>query len=501
MAAVLPIAAIVLIISITAAPLSAGTLVLFLFGAAMVILGMSLFTMGADMAMTPMGEGIGVQINHARRIYAPLLVCFVLGVLITLAEPDLQVLAEQVPGVPNWVITVTVAAGVGLFLLLAELRMLLNIPLSYMLVFFYIAAFFLAQLAPENFVPAAFDSGGVTTGPMTVPFVMAMGVGLASVRRDKSSRSDNFGLISLCSVGPVLAMLLLGVLYRPEHMDYVPKALAEIETTSQAAAEFAAALPAYGREMGGSLAPIVALFFVYNLIYRRFHGRQLLKIVTGFAYTYIGLVLFLVGVNVGFMPAGQLIGASLAQGGSAWLLVPLGMLIGYFIVKAEPAVSVLTHQVEDITNGGVSRRSIQRSLSIGIALSVGIAMLRILTGVSLMWFLIPGYVIALAMTFFVPQIFTGIAFDSGGVASGPMTTTFLLPLAMGACEALGGNVMADAFGMVAMVAMMPLVTIQTLGLVSKIREARERRRWQRPMEQMEDCIVYFDDGSVTYAGK
>lgn len=492
MAAVLPIAAVVFVISITAAPLSAGTLVLFLFGAVMVTFGMSLFTIGADMAMIPMGEGIGVQINQARRIYTPLLICFVLGVLITLAEPDLQVLAEQVPGVPDWMLIATVAGGVGLFLLLAELRMLLKIPLSYILVFFYILAFFLAQFAPEGLVPAAFDAGGVTTGPMTVPFVMSMGVGLAAMRRDKNSRSDNFGLISLCSVGPVLAVLLLGVLYQPEHMEYVPKTLSEIETTRQAGAEFAAALPAYAEEVGLSLAPIAVLFGLYELIYRRFHGRQLLKIATGFAYTYVGLVLFLVGVNVGFMPAGQLIGASIAGGASAWLLVPLGMLIGYFIIKAEPAVSVLTHQVEDITNGGVSRLSIQRSLSIGIALSVGIAMLRILTGVPIMWFLIPGYAVALALTFFVPQIFTGIAFDSGGVASGPMTTTFLLPLAMGACEALGRNVMADAFGMVAMVAMMPLVTIQILGLVSKLKEARELRRWQRPMEQIDDCIVYFD---------
>ncbi len=491
-AAVLPIAVIVLAVSITAAPLSAGTLVLFLFGAAMVILGMGFFTMGADMAMIPMGEGIGAQINRARHIPAPLLVCFVLGVLITLAEPDLQVLAEQLPGVPNMVLMVTVAAGVGLFLLLAELRMLLKIPLSYILVFFYVAAFALTALAQNDFIPVSFDAGGVTTGPITVPFIMAMGVGMASVRGDKNSRSDNFGLISLCSIGPILTVLLLGIFYRPESAAYTISSPGAIETTRQAAAAFAAALPSYGREVAVSLLPIAAMFLVYELIYRRFRGLQLLKIGAGFAYTYVGLVLFLTGVNVGFMPAGQLIGAALAEGEHAWLLVPIGMLIGYFIVKAEPAVSVLTRQVEDVTNGSVSRRSLQTSLSVGIALSAGISMLRILTGISILWFLIPGYAIALVMTFFVPQIFTGIAFDSGGVASGPMTTTFLLPLAMGACQAYGGNVMTDAFGVVAMVAMMPLVTIQTLGLVGNLRRRRERRRWRQPLEQFEDCIVYFE---------
>jgi hypothetical protein len=489
--AVLPITAIVLLLSVWLVPLSAGALVLFLFGALMVILGMGFFTMGADMAMIPMGEGIGIQLNQSRNIYVPLLICFVLGVLITLAEPDLQVLANQMPGVPNWVLMAVVAGGVGLFLLLAELRMLLKIPLSYVLLAFYALVFLLTIFAPNSFIPAAFDAGGVTTGPITVPFIMAMGVGMASVRSDKNSSSDNFGLISLCSIGPILAVLLLGIFYQPDQMEYTPVSLAQIDTTAQAAQEFAKALPVYGQEVAVALGPIVGLFVIFELFSHRFHRRQLWKIGAGFVYTYVGLVLFLTGVNVGFMSAGQLIGATLAHSEQRWLLVPIGMVIGYCIVKAEPAVSVLTGQVEDITAGSISRSSIQNSLSIGIAASVGISMLRILTGVSLLWFLIPGYAIALGMTFFVPQIFTGIAFDSGGVASGPMTTTFLLPLAMGACEALGGDVMEDAFGIVALVAMMPLLTIQMLGLVSNVHGYLRRRR-QPPMDAVADCIVYFD---------
>ena len=238
--------------------------------------------------------------------------------------------------------------------------------------------------------------------------------------------------------------------------------------------------------------PIAVLFILFQCIFRRFHSRQLIRICSGFVYSYIGLVLFLTGVNVGFMPAGQYIGSAIAGSATPWVLIPIGMLIGYFIVKAEPAVQVLTRQVEDVTNGSITHTAIGHSLSIGIAIAVGLAMLRILTGLNIMWFLVPGYLISLAMTFFVPQIFTGIAFDSGGVASGPMTTTFLLPLAMGACETLGGNVLTDAFGIVAMVAMMPLVTIQLLGLVDALRKNARKRKLILQLKEVEDSIVYFE---------
>ena len=491
-AAVLPITAIVLLISITAAPLSAGTLVLFFFGALMAVFGMGMFTMGAEMTMIPMGEGMGVQINRARNIAVPLAVCLVLGVVITLAEPDLQVLAQQMPGMPNRVLTVTVALGVGLFLALTELRMLLRIPLSYALVVFYGLVFLLAVFAPDSFIPVAFDSGGVTTGPITVPFIMALGVGMASVRSDKNSNSDNFGLVAMCSIGPILAVLLLGVVYPVSEMTYTPAALLDAATTKDAAVHFAAALPEYIHEVTVALLPIMGLFVLFQLLCRRFHRHQLWRVGAGFVYTFLGLVLFLTGVNVGFMPVGQHLGATLGHGAHVWLLVPVGMVMGWFIVRAEPAVAVLTRQVEEITSGSITRKAIRSSLSLGIALGVGLSMVRILTGISVLWILIPGYLLSLAMTFFVPQIFTGIAFDAGGVASGPMTTTFLLPLAMGACQAVGGNIMADAFGMVAVVAMMPLVTIQGLGLLNNIRRYLDKKRLSQPVEELEDIIVYFE---------
>ncbi len=498
-ASVLPVTAIVLFLSITVAPLTAGMLVLFLFGALLLILGMGFFTLGVDMSMIPMGEGMGVQMSRARKIRLSVAVCLVLGILITVAEPDLQVLAQQVPSIPNMTLILTVAVGVGIFLVIAQLRMLLGIPLSWVLLFFYVLIFLLAFMGPESFIPVAFDSGGVTTGPITVPFIMAFGIGMASVRSDKNSSNDSFGLISLCSIGPILAVLLLGITYHPENVEYTQASISDLQTTVDAAREFAVALPAYAKEVAAAVAPIAVLFLVFQLIFRRFHRHQLLKIAAGLIYTCLGLILFLTGVNVGFMPVGQLIGSSIAGSAQKWLLIPIGMLIGYFIVRAEPAVQVLTRQVEEISNGSISQRSIGYSLSVGICISVGIAMLRILTGIPIMWFLVPGYAISLVMTFFVPQIFTGIAFDSGGVASGPMTATFLLPLAMGACNAVGGDIMTDAFGIVAMVAMTPLLTIQLLGLSDRIHQYLEKRKRAgmepvpaREIWEMADDIVYFD---------
>lgn len=491
-AAVLPITAIVLFLCISIAPLTPAVLTLFLFGAVMLVVGMGFFTLGAEMSMIPMGEGIGVKMSKAKHIYAPLLICLALGIIITVAEPDLQVLAQQVPAIPNRTLILTVAVGVGIFLVIAEVRMLLKIPLSYMLLFFYGIVFLLAWMAPDSFVAVSFDSGGVTTGPITVPFIMALGIGMASVRSDKNSTGDSFGLISLCSIGPILSVLILGISYKPENAVYAPVSIRELETTRDAAGEFVKGLPVYAKEVAVALIPIAILFFLFQVIFKRFHSRQLIRIIAGFIYTYLGLVLFLTGVNVGFMPAGQYIGTVIAGGDHKWFLVPIGMLIGYFIVKAEPAVQVLTKQVEDVTNGSITRKSISLSLSIGIALAVGLSMFRILTGLNIMWFLVPGYLVALSLTFFVPQIFTGIAFDSGGVASGPMTATFLLPLAMGACEAVGGNIMTDAFGIVALVAMTPLCTIQVLGLVSKLKVSAEKKRIRQKLLDVEDTIVYFD---------
>ena len=491
LAAVLPISGVVLLLSVTIAPLSAGTMVMFIFGALMLILGMGLFTVGVDMSMMPMGEGIGVEISKAKRVLIPLIICFTLGALITIAEPDLQLLARQVPSIPNNTLIFSVAAGVGFFLAIALVRTVFSIRLSHMLLIAYAVTFLLTVLVPETFIPVSFDSGGVTTGPITVPFIMAMGIGLTSLRSDKNSQSDSFGLIALCSVGSVLAVLILGIFFAPQDASGSTIKVIEVNSTVEAFSDMLHALPEYAREVAKAMLPIAGMFALFQLLRRRFHRKQIARVVIGLVYTYAGLVLFLTGANEGFMSSGYLIGKAIASSANSWLLIPIGMVIGYFIVAAEPAVHVLNKQVEEISSGSITAKEMQIGLSVGVAVSVGLAMLRILTGISIMWFLIPGYALALGMTFYVSDMFTGVAFDSGGVASGPMTATFLSPLAMGACEALGGNMLTDAFGIVAMVAMTPLVTIQLLGLKGKL-----QRHHAIPAKSAapacEDCVVYYD---------
>lgn len=491
--AVLPIIGIVLVLCFSIAPIPNSVLMTFVVGAVLLIIGMMFFTLGAEMAMTPMGERIGTKLTNTRKISVVIVLCFILGFIITISEPDLQVLAEQVPSIPNYTLIIAVATGVGIFLVAAVLRMLFGIPLAHMLLILYPIIFILASIVPQDFLTVAFDSGGVTTGPMTVPFIMALGIGFSAVRSDKHAENDSFGLVALCSVGPILAVLLLGLLYHPGESGYEQTMIVKTDNSVEMWQLFQEGLPYYMKEMLISLLPIILFFFIFQIVSLHLHKKTLVKIIIGIIYTYIGLVLFLTGVNVGFMPAGNYLGQVIAGLSYPWIIVPIGMLIGYFIVKAEPAVYVLTEQVEELTSGAISAKAMGMSLSIGVAFSLGLAMVRVLTGISILWFLLPGYAVALGLTFFVPKIFTAIAFDSGGVASGPMTATFLLPFSMGACEALGGNVVTDAFGVVAMVAMTPLITIQILGLIYQIQEQMKEKQAAKDYTSIKICIENLDN--------
>ena len=490
----LPITGIVLMLSIFVIPMELGSVVMFLTGALMLIVGMGFFQLGAEMAMTPLGEGVGVQISKMKKLLTVLLTGFLMGVIITVSEPDLQVLAGQVPSVPNMVLIMTVAVGVGLFLAVAIVRIRYKISLSMLLIVCYLALILVSMFVPKEFLAVAFDSGGVTTGPMTVPFIMAMGVGLASVRSDKNAANDSFGLVALSSVGPILAVLILGCFFKPTEAAYTLTDVATVVTTQDVARVFAQGLPLYAREVLLSLVPILWVFLIFQWLTHRYHGLQIKRIIVGFGYTYIGLVLFLCGANVGFAPVGAYLGKELAGLSLRWILVPIGALIGYYIVKAEPAIQVLNHQVEAVTNGAISVKMMNRCMQIGVAASVGLAMLRVLTGISIQWFVIPGYIIALVLSRMVPDIFIGIAFDSGGVASGPMTSTFLLPLSIGVCEALGGNLMTDAFGVVALVALTPLIAIQLMGLVYKLKTAKRTQTVPAAIADDCDMIVDLEEG-------
>ncbi|MBO5335611.1 MAG: DUF1538 domain-containing protein [Lachnospiraceae bacterium] len=470
--AVVPILTIVLLLCFSIAPIPPSILMTFLIGALLLIVGMLFFNVGVELSMTPIGERVGSIMTKSKNLFLVILISFIMGFVITISEPDLQVLAQQVPSIPNLVIILAVALGVAAFLVIAILRMLFGIPLSRLLIVFYASIFVFAFFVPGDFLSIAFDSGGVTTGPMTVPFIMAFGIGISAIRSDKHAADDSFGLISLCSIGPILAVLILGMIYTPGSTEQVSESIPIIDNTVDLWKLFAVEFPHYIKEMAISILPIVFFFGIFQLISRDINKRTLIKIGIGLIYTYIGLVLFLTGVNVGFMPAGNYLGQTIAGLSFSWIIVPIGMIIGYFIVLAEPAVFVLTKQVEEMTSGAISAKAMGTSLSIGVSVSVGLAMIRVLTGISILYFLIPGYLIALIITFFVPKIFTAIAFDSGGVASGPMTATFLLPFAMGACEALGGNIITDAFGIVAMVAMTPLITIQIMGVIFKLKERK-----------------------------
>ena len=473
--AVMPIGLIVLLLHFTIAPMPGGMFGSFLVGLILLIVGMCLFSLGADLSMMPMGERIGAQLTRSKNLKFLIVTALVMGVLITVAEPDLQVLARQVPAVPDKPLIFLVAAGVGLFLVTALLRIIFQKSLRLILMACYGLVFFLAIWVQPGFLPVAFDAGGVTTGPITVPFILALGIGVAAVRGGRSAHDDSFGLVALCSIGPILSVLLLSQFYDAAGGAYGATVPETPQSLGEIVSQYIQAFPHYAKEVLIALLPILGAFALFQVLFLHLPRRQMIRVGVGAAYTYVGLVLFLTGANIGFLSAGNFLGGAIAALSYRWVLVPIGMVMGFFVVAAEPAVHVLNKQVEEISGGTISRSAMLISLMCGVAVSLGLAMARVIWGVSIWYFLLPGYLVALMLTLFVPKIFTAVAFDSGGVASGPMTATFLLPFAMGACQAMGGNVLSDAFGIVAMVAMTPLLAIQILGLWSVYRQKKQPR--------------------------
>ena len=459
---ILPIGAIVLLLSLTIAPMPTGTFLLFAFGVVFLIFGMAVFTMGAEMSMQPLGTKIGATIASTGKIWLIALLSFIIGVAVTVSEPDLQILASQISDVPNWLLIMTVSVGVGVFLVIALLHIVFSIPLTLLLTGFYAIAFILCLFVPDTLHAIAFDSGGVTTGPMTVPFLMALGAGVSSAR-SKQGRDDSFSIISLCSIGPILSVLILGIFVEIGGGEYVMESTTPILNTREGVLQYIGGLGDYALEVFKALLPIIVFTVLFQLITHAFGKKQLIRIAVGIFYTLFGLTVFLAGANIGFIPVGYTLGADLAGVGSGLILIPVSMLLGFFIVKAEPSVYVLNKQVEHMTAGAISGRTLGLGLSLGVASALGLSVLRILTGISIMYILIPGYAIAILLSFFVPKIFVGIAFDSGGVASGTMMSAFVLPLAIGACSTLGANVMTQAFGCVAFVALTPIISLEICG--------------------------------------
>lgn len=491
----LPVTAIVYLMALT--PLFSLTqteLITFTVGAVMLVFGIGLFSLGADLAMTPMGTHVGSGLSRQKKLGLLLSVCFVLGMLITIAEPDLQVLANQVSAVMNGTVLIyAVGVGVGSFLVVAILKIVFRRSLSQILMLFYMLLFALALMlvvrGNSPLLPMAFDSGGVTTGPITVPFIMALGVGISNILGDRRSKENSFGLVSLCSVGPILAVLMLGI-FSGSNLTYeVP----DYTVSEDIVDAFFYTARHTCREVAIALGLIVVFFLICQVVFLKLSGKHLKKIAVGVFFTYLGLVIFLTGVNVGFMPIGYKLGHTLG-GGSGAFLIGFGLVCGVLTVLAEPAIHVLNAQVEDVTGGLVSKKSMMIGLCVGVGASIALSMIRIVYDFSLVYYVIPGYFIALALSLFVPPVYTAIAFDSGGVASGPMTSGFILPFAVGVCVAMQGSeaVLRDAFGVVALVAMTPLITIQLLGFRGIVAEqVNERKAMRRILDADDQQIINF----------
>ena len=493
---VLPVVAIVLILCCTPlVNLTGREIAVFCVSAVLLIVGIGLFNLGADLAMSPMGEYIGSGLTKSKKLSVLLIVSFIMGVLITVAEPDLSVLAEQIENKVNpIVLIVSVGVGVGAFLLLGTLKILFKKSLSAMLIFFYLVIFALVALLILNengdFLALSFDSGGVTTGPITAPFIIAMGVGVAGVLGGRDSGENSFCLLALCSVGPILTVMILG-LASSGSVDYA------IDASTYAVADEVVA--AFFKEMWGvvksvalALGLICIAFAILQVTCLKLSAARIKRIAVGIAYTFVGVVIFLTAVTIGFLPIGFKLGSQIAE--TPWILVLIGFVLGMLVVLAEPAVHVLNKQVEEVTNRAITRKSMMIALSVGVGISIGLSMLRIWLDFSILYYLIPGYILSLGLSFFVPKLYTAIAFDSGGVASGPLTSTFILPFAIGACLTVHGEskILVDAFGIVAMVAMTPLITIQLLGFRAIVsRNVRNRIAQRRIISADDDQIINF----------
>ena len=473
---VVPITLLVLILNFTLVPLESDVLIRFLVGAVFVILGLALFLFGADMAISPIGNLMGKSLARCNNALFVGIMGFVLGFMITVAEPDLQILANQVESVSQgalnaWLIVIVVSIGVGIMVSLGLLRILYSKPLNKYFFFAYLFIFLLSIGVSESFLAISVDSSGATTGAMTTPFILALGYGVSQLKGGESSEEDSFGLVGLASAGPIFMIMILSRFASGFSEDLVMEEIVMVEGIWPA---FAMHIGPVLKEAFWSLLPLFILFVIFN--YRRFKlsRYRFMRIVKGIVYTYFGLAIFLIAVNAGFMDAGRIIGQNLALKEQRWLLPLIGFFLGMLVVLAEPAVYVLTEQVEEVTAGHIKRKMILITLSLGIAIAVMLSMLRIMNPNLKLWhMLLPGFALAIFLSFKVPPLFVGIAFDSGGVASGPMTATFVLAFAQGAALSIPtANVMVDGFGVIAMIAMMPIVSIQILGYFYQKKQAK-----------------------------
>lgn len=476
--AVMPITVIVLLLHFTLTPLEGPMLGRFLIGAVLIIVGLVFFLIGVDMGITPLGSLSGSAIARSKKLWIVILSGLILGFFISMSEPGLIVLANQVASVTGGLISsisilVVVSVGMSIMLAIGFVRLVFNLPLHILLLIFYVITGLLAIFSSQEFMAIAFDASGATTGVLAVPFILALATGVAKLKNNgQASEEDSFGLVAITSVGAIIGVLLMDLFSNVT--DFSGDLYPEIIYTTSLIQPFLDIFPETLLEGVTSLLPLVVILIVLQFIAFKLNKKEFQKILAGFGYTFVGLVIFLIGVNAGFMEVGSEIGRTLATMENPAFLIVIGFIVGVVTILAEPAVYVLTHQIESITNGSVKRKSVSVALCLGVGVAIALSMLRIVVpGIQLWYFLLPGYIISLAMTFFVPKLFVGMAFDAGGVATGPMTATFILAFTLGAAEAVeSATILIDGFGMIAAVAMTPIITLQILGFLFQMKQRK-----------------------------
>jgi hypothetical protein len=476
---VLPVTLIVVLLKFTLVPIEAGMLWMFLVGAVFITFGLTLFLIGVDLGVTPLGVLLGPAMTKRNKVWIVVVAGFILGFIISFAEPGLLILANQIDaitlgGISSLQILVVVSLGIAVMMVLGFLRILFNLPLYIILNISYVLVLILSLFISPEFLAIAFDASGATTGVLAVPFILALSLGITAIKKDsKASEKDSFGMVSIASVGAIISVLLLDVLTPDQSFSGV------LEKTTLESGRmmetFVGIMPGALRESGVAFLPLVVILILLRIFTRAVDRREFRRISFGFGYAYMGLFLFFIGVNGGFMQVGSMIGSHLTLYHAKSYLVGVGFVLGVATILAEPAVYVLTRQIEEVTSGYVKRRSVLVALSLGVGISVALSMLRILVpGIQLWHYLLPGYLISLILTFVVPKLFVGIAFDAGGVATGPMTATFILAFTHGAADAYAtADLLIDGFGMIAMVALMPIITLQLLGLMFKVKTRKK----------------------------
>ncbi len=476
---ILPIMIIVLILNFTLTPMEPEMLARFFIGIVFIVVGLTIFLIGVDMGITPIGNAIGGAMTRTNKIWIVFISGLILGFFVSIAEPDLHILAAQVAFVTSemiskWTIVIIVSVGIAIMLSVGLTRIVYNFPLYKLLTIFYGIIFVLALFTSREFLAISFDASGATTGALAVPFILALATGVSRLKKDsKASEKDSFGLVAIASIGAIISVMALSIISKT---DQITASLVqdELKTTS-IMGPFLHEIPKVSKEIFLALIPILVIFLVLQKISFHLPVKAFRIILHGMLFTFVGMVLFLVGVNSGFMDVGGQIGYQLASLDNKFFLIAVGFVLGFVTILAEPAVYVLTRQIEEVTSGYVKRRVVVATLSIGVGIAVTLSVIRVLIPQIQLWhYILPGYIICIALTYIVPKLFVGIAFDSGGVASGPMTATFVLAYIQGAADSIEyANVLIDGFGMIAMVAMTPIITLQILGLFFKIKSRKK----------------------------